>query len=172
VAFLEYVTGYYLAIPHPGIATCVAAIGAYYLAMFLLLFGKRMAWRLNRIVAIVGICTPILAAIFLPGIFLVALFAVASDTNKPVFHGRVSPTVSYKIWEDEGFNGGTHYSYAIYRNPHWFPFLQKEVAKGPTLTCYPPSQEVGVHPGRNTNTVSLWCRSDGTESAPQEISLR
>jgi hypothetical protein len=171
-ALLECITGYYLAILFAGIATCIVAIGAYYLAMFLLLFGKRVTWHLNRVIAIVGICTPILTAILLPGILLVGLFVVASDTNKPVFCGRVSPTVSYKITADEGFNGGTHYSYAIYRNPHWLPVLEKKVANGPTLSCDPTSQEVGVRPGKNSNSVSLWCRSGESESVPQEIPLR
>ena len=40
MALLECITGYYLAIPYAGIATVNVAISAYFLAMFLLVFGQ------------------------------------------------------------------------------------------------------------------------------------
>jgi len=171
VVFLECVTGYYLAIPHAGIATCIVAIAAYFLAMFLLLFSRRLPWHLNRIIAIVGICTPIIIPILSPAILVVALFVVGTDSAS-AFHGRISPTASYKITVDQSLIGnGSFYGFTVYRNPRWLPFVQRKVENGPALSCEVPSEKVEIRPGKDANNVTLLCNTHGNQQPPQEIAL-
>jgi amino acid transporter len=164
-------TGYYLAIPHAGFATCIVAVAAYFLTMFLLLFGRRTAWHLNRNVAIIGICIPLLIPILSPAALVVALY-IFGTTNSPVFQGRISPTTSYKITIDRSLIGnGSSYNYAVYHNPRWLPFVQKKVENGPTLSCDVPSEMVEIGPGKAANTVTLLCNTHGNQQPPQEIAL-
>jgi hypothetical protein len=175
LAPIQLFTGYSVAFRHAPAVIYLLSIAAYFLAMILLWRGKRTVKHLNRIMAAINIVIPLICVTLSPMLLLVLLIVIF-ETNGigPLAEGRISPTISYQIFVVQDLT--THYEYKIYRNPRWFPLIQKEVGSGEP-PCGPPAfvsvrpEDISVHLDRNEHTLSMSCRYNRKEFTPVEIPL-
>jgi hypothetical protein len=148
--FLEWVqwdTGYALAIPMAPILTLVFGFVAYVLSMFLL-------WHKNRLAALIGLAVPLFFFFRLGrGLIIVLLVIAGTSGLMPDHWGRISPTLSYQTAPTHALIGGAAFEqYRIYRNPRGLPLMQKRIRNG-SLPC--PSATFG--PGRDEQTIQITC---------------
>jgi|HubBroStandDraft_1064217.scaffolds.fasta_scaffold102718_1 hypothetical protein len=169
---LQFVTGYYFAFAWAESATKLSVIPIYLLTIVLVLTGKPMIWRLNRIAGILGILVPVVLIVFWPVLLLVGgIVTFGFDNQNPIFSGRMSPQFSYKISISQTFIGnGSYYRYTVFHNPRWLPIVRKQIAEGPLYGCDVPAFSVGVDPGPNNHTWKVWCRINASTIAAGEVS--
>jgi hypothetical protein len=165
-------TGYYFAVTAADVAAHVGSVFLYLAAMLLVLTGRRMAWRLNRVVGSLGFAIPVALFALSPDTLIagaIVLFGLSNPT--PMFQGRIAPGSSYSITVDQTLIGnGSYYSYTIYHSPRWLPVVRKKVIAGPVNICNPPAFAVGVNPGANDSTWEVWCRQTPDAMALAEVS--
>jgi len=155
---MQLFSGYALAIPGAPFFTVVFAVIAYVLAMFFL-------WQKLPLAGIIGLALPL---VFIRrGLLVVLLLIVATGGFLPSGWGRISPTLSYQIVESRGMIGrGTVLQYRLYRNPRWFPLIQKRVRVG-LMLC----PDATFEPGTNEHTVRVTFTCNNGPSQATEVAV-
>lgn len=162
---------YYFSSPQGETAANLGALLMYFLLMVLVLSGGPAAWRLNRIVGLVGIGIPLLLFLLSPELILFGSIGLFGFSSTPAFAGRISQNTSYLITTEHTIYGNTpYYRYKVFRNPRWIPALRKQIATGPIYGCSLPAVAVGVDPGPNDKTWEVWCRPTEAMLLTAEIS--
>ncbi len=167
LAPLQFASDYSLATPFGPFAIYGVACLAYIVMMM-------VVWRRSRVAAGLGLAlpgAPLLVGAH--GILLAVAVGLGARGIRPVAEGRISPTVSYRIVLSHGLFGATpYYEYKIYRNPRWFPLIQKKVTNS-ALPCgwqSEPKDDV-IGPGRDETQVEIRC-TDPQRGGPFEIPVR
>ena len=144
---VQWYAGYALAMPMAPLLTMIFGLISYVLGLFLL-------WYKNRAAALIGFAVPLYFIFRLGrGLIVILLLLVGMGGFLPDKRGRISPTLSYQTARAHALIGGAAFEqYRIYRNPRWFPLMQKRITTGP-LPC--PSATFG--PGRDERTVQITC---------------
>jgi hypothetical protein len=145
------------------------AVGLYALSLiayFVLIFA---AWRIARRPNARWPASVLSFLLTIPLLFLVNPFwifvAVLSMPGANLTSSRISPMLTYQISEQQALFSGTKFdSYEIYKQPVWFPVIQRKMANGPT-NC--PRKDISFSPGLDSNTVLMSCQN----ALPKEIKL-
>lgn len=167
----QLVSHYYFAFAEGETAANLGALLTYLLLMGLVLSGGPTAWRLNRIVGLIGIGIPALLFLLSPELLFFGSIGIFGFPSKPAFAGRISQNTSYLITTDHTLYGNTpYYRYKIFRNPRWLPEMRKQIATGPIYGCGMPALAVGVSPGPNETKWQIWCRQTEATFLTAEIS--
>jgi hypothetical protein len=169
---LQLTTGYYFVFTAAEAFARLSVLFVYLLTMVLVLTGKRMAWRLNRIVGALGVVLPPLFVICWPRVLVLGVILVFGffDTN-PVFQGKVAPGFTYGIAINRTLIGnGSFYRYSIYRNPRWLPVVRKKMLEGPVEICDDPAFALGVSQGLHNGSWDVWCKQTPDAMARAEVS--
>ncbi len=164
LAPIQLATGYSLAsVVAPYAIDCISCLA--YLATMI------AVWRKSRLVSVLGLAMPVMGLIAAgPGLLLV--LSLRTSRFFPVAEGRISPTASYRIFQRYSIWGGTPYfGYVIYKNPRWFPLVEKEVTLG-AMPCGNGLNDAAIGRGRDETVVLITCRNPGTGDQPMEIPLR
>jgi len=134
---LQLATGYYLAFAGADMAARAGVPLLYVAATVPVLTGKRMAWRVNRIVGSMGIAIP--GLFFLRWLIMQlggGIVVIGLSNPIPVFQGRIAQGSSYSITVDQTLIGnGSYYRYTVYHNPPWLPVVRKKAIDGPIYGC-------------------------------------
>jgi hypothetical protein len=144
---VQWFAGYTLAIPMAPLLTMVFGIIAYILGVFLLCLKSPAA-------AAIGITVPLFFIVFLVGRgFILLVLFVGMEGFVPDDWGRVSPTLSWQTFRGHAPIGGSAFEgYKIYRNPAWFPLIQKKVTNGSM-----PCQKGMFSRGRDEHSIQITC---------------
>jgi hypothetical protein len=165
----QLATHYYFAFAEGETAANLGVLLTYFLLMALVLSGGPTAWRLNRIVGLIGIGIPALLFLLSPELLFFGSIGIFGFPS--AFAGRISQNTSYLIAIDHTLYGNTpYYRYKIFRNPRWLPELRKQVATGPIYGCGMPALAVGVSPGPDETKWEIWCRQTEATFLTAEIS--
>jgi hypothetical protein len=164
LAPIQLATGYSLA----SVVAPLAIDGISFLAYLATMIA---VWRKSRLVSVLGLAIPVIGLIAAgPGLLLV--LSLRTSRYFPVAEGRISPTASYRIFQRYSIWGGTpYYGFTIYRNPRWFPVIEKEAARGAT-PCGNELHDTTIGAGQEENVVVVTCRSAGPGNQQAEIPLR
>ncbi|MGA9667604.1 MAG: hypothetical protein WBQ94_00260, partial [Terracidiphilus sp.] len=87
---------------------------------------------------------------------------------------RISPTLSYRVYRVTVLT--TFYQVRIYRQPRWFPVIQKEVGFGQP-PCDPPDTisfrpgDITVYLGSDQHTLKMSCQYNQIAERTVEIHL-
>lgn len=152
---IQFFSGYSLASVWGQLIIVAVACFANVLLMFLL-------WHKSRTTFIEGLAVSVsfwIGSYF--GCFAVLLTAVGNASTVPAAEGRISPIASYRVVQDLGIWGGVpqSYTYEIYRNPRWLPFVWKEVMHE-RVPCGQGFDAGGllIGAGANDHLVVISCR--------------
>jgi hypothetical protein len=176
---IEFLTGYTLASPYAEVIIPLVSLVAYLLGVLLVWHWKDSKWNWNRPAAALGLGAPMLYLIFnLRDLAIV--FAVFLGTNgiHPVAEGRLSSHLSYRVVVDHSLYGGAaYYVYHVYRNPVWFPLVEKRIARGP-LDCEDSQADletsdftIALRPPVEKEAIHVACIYRGNPSPPMKIDI-
>jgi hypothetical protein len=173
LVLLQIATGYYFAFDAGEAAAKIVAAMAYIALMVLIVSGKKMAGRLNRIVGVFGLGIPVLIAVVFPEVILVGLITIFGFyNNNPTFQGRIAPGLSYQVAIDRTLIGnGDYYRYRLFRNPQGLPLVRKQIAGGAIYTCEVPALDVSLKSGNQSGFVHITCRQTSDRVFTGEIPL-
>jgi hypothetical protein len=173
VVLLQVATGYYFIFDVGGSVALIGCAAAYFVLMVLTLSGKRIAWRLNRIVGVFGLGAPVLiAALFRVSLFLGILFVFGLSDNHLIFRGRISSSLSYGVAITHPLMGaGDYYHYKLFRNSRWFPIVRKEISSGPITFCSVPAVQVSAGADTKDGFVRIACHQTTDEFVTGRIPI-
>ncbi len=168
LAAVQFGTGYsFASVLAPLIVYGIACVA--YGAIFI------VVWRKNRLTSVLGLAAGIAGLVLIaPDILPVAPLVMGTSKIFPAAEGRVTPTTTYRIFLRHSLWGATpYYGYIIYTNPHWFPVIEKEVARGAS----PCGNDDGLNDtvvsrGPDDQTIQISCRGGVPEVRPIEVKLR
>jgi hypothetical protein len=174
---IEFLTGYTLASPYAGVIIPLVSLAAYVPGLLLVWHWQDSRWNWNRPAAALGLGAPVLYLVFnLRDLAIV--FAVFLGTNgiHPVAEGRLSSNLSYRVVVDHSLYGGAaYYAYHVYRNPVWFPLVEKRIARGP-LECEDSQADlarsdfkIALRPPVEKGAIHVACIYRGNPSPPMKI---
>jgi hypothetical protein len=176
---VEFLTGYTLATPYAGVVTPLVSMVAYVLELLLLWHWKNSKWNWNRLAAALGLGAPMFyLTVNFTGLALVFSVFLGANGFRPVAAGRLSSNLSYRVVTDHNLYGNTaYYAYQVYRNPAWFPLVEKRVARGP-LECEDTQTDLGtgdfklaLHPPVEKAAIYVACIYRGAQSPPMKIDI-
>lgn len=178
LGLIEFITGYTLAVPYASVVTPLVFLAAYVLELLLLWHWGHFKWNWNRVAAALGLGAPMaffIADLRTLGLALAVFFGV--NGFRPVAEGRLSSNLTYRVMIDHNLFGTDYYGYHIYRNPAWFPLVEKRIARGP-LECEDTQTDLKaggfkltLRPPIEKNAVRVACIYRGTESPPMKIDI-
>ena len=162
---IQFVTGYYIAIPSAKPLVKLAGIAACVVVIVLVLSGRWRARAQNRIVGWTGAALLALLLVSTPELSLGPVLLIGY-AGTPTFQGRISQRQSYAVVIDHTLYGGTeYYRYVIFRNSRWITMFRKQLATGPIYGCAVPAFAVGINPGPDDATWEVRCRQTETSMA-------
>jgi hypothetical protein len=164
---VQILTGYTVALPMAPVLTPVLAFVAYILGIFLLCHKSRIAAATGIIIPAVLLLSTLVR--LGRGLVVVLVVILAMGGFVPIAYGRISPRLSYQIVERRGLINDTPMDeFTIYRNPRWFPLMQKRVARG-RLPCGPGD---AISPDPTEQSVKITCDSTKQGFPPLVVPLR
>jgi hypothetical protein len=171
---VQYFTKWSLAGPFPRAIIYPVAFFAYVVTIFVVGRNGRGFSAILAAPLVYFVASLLLHSTFV--LFFILMVWRQGSTFIPLLEGRISPTISYRIFLDHALIGGSAFSsYTIYRNPRWFRLIHKEVASGPTPCWSEPTWAV-VRESRDEKTVLISCKLSNNwgakETVPIEIHFR
>jgi len=166
----QFCSGYSLASPWGTLILLAVASAGYFLLTFLL-------WHKDRTLFTVALLLPAaIVALNFVGWMVVLGMEVGNASAPPTEQGRISPISTYRIVQYPGIWGGSTppYTYEIYKNPRWLPFIWKQVDRN-SVPCGPGDGHFVkgflIKAGANDRSVVISCTEPKTDAKSWQVPI-